>query len=294
MIRTSTLFLFAVLISSQLHSQTRKKVNFNKQNISNKQGGFLEKQWWIGLKGGINLTQAVPLQRYSVLSGTSNYPSTQLDKKYNSLDKVGSQATLEVTFYFKGFSFSFQPTYRHSLFTYSNQFEWTDTETVGNRLILNYNQENIVDYADLPLLVKYDITKTKLRPYLQAGAFYSLMVNATKSVKVEGIDYASGGTNQFSNEPLIVGATDLFHNSYWGLIAGAGADYNLGNVRLILDVSYRMGMSNITNTENRYSNDRLSGIGDAMDDLTLNNIVISAGCLFPLRFLGTGFKTLDK
>ncbi|CAN5625067.1 hypothetical protein BH10BAC4_BH10BAC4_05000 [soil metagenome] len=292
MIRTSTVLL-AILISFQLHAQNKKKSNYT-QSSTKKQDAFLQKQWWIGLKGGVNFTQALPGQRYSVLSGTTNYPLGQLEKQYEGFSKTGSQATLEITFYMKGFSFSFQPTYRHSRFRYSNQFEWTDTENSANSLLLNYKQENKVDYVDLPLIVKYDLTKTKLRPYVQAGAFYSMLINATKSVAVEGVDYASGGINQFSNEPLIVGATDLYHNSYWGILFGGGADYNLGNVRLVMDVSYRIGMSNVTNTSNRFSNDRLSGIGDAMDDMKLNNIVISAGCLFPMRFLGTGFKTLDR
>ncbi|NOT73655.1 MAG: PorT family protein [Cyclobacteriaceae bacterium] len=294
MIRTSTL-LIALLISAELLAQGQRKQKFKNQDTKNRrQDEFLQKQWWIGLKGGLNLTEAVPGQRYSVLSGTTNYPVGQLDKVYEGFGKAGSQASVEITFYMKGFSFSFQPTYRHSSFTYSNQFEWEDTSNPNYHLILNYKQENKVDYLDLPLIVKYDLTKTKLRPYVQAGVFYSSIINATKSVTVEGTDVASGGTNTFSNEPLIVGATDLYYKGYWGLIGGAGADYNLGNVRLVLDVTYRMGMSNVTNTTNRFSNDRLNGIGDAMDDMKLNNIVISVGCLFPMRFLGTGFKTLDR
>ena len=70
-------------------------------------------------------------------------------------------------------------------------------------------------------------------------------------------------------------------------------NYNLGNIRINLDIMYRYGMSNITSTENRYSNDRLAGVGDAMDDLTMDNISISLGALFPLRFLSSGFKSSD-
>jgi outer membrane protein W len=274
---------------------TRRKAGFGNQAAkAKKQDEFLQKQWWIGLKGGLNLTQAIAQLRYTVLTGTGGYPASQLDKSYDGFNKTGSQAALEITFYYKGFSFSFQPSYRHSRFSYSNRFEWTDNENVTNHLVLNYKQENLVDYVDLPLIVKYDLTKTKLRPYVQAGIFYSVLANASKSVVVEGTDFASGGSNQFTNQPLIVGAKDLFNKSYWGILAGAGADYNLGNVRLVLDVRYQLGMSNIANTSNRFSNDRLSGIGDALDDMKLNNIVISTGVLFPLRFLGTGFKTLDR
>ncbi len=211
---------------------------------------------------------------------------------YDNYSKIGGQASLEVTFNYKNFSISTQPTYRTSIFTYSNEFEWRSTENTNDHLILKYDQSQKVDYADLPLIIKYEITGDKIRPYVQIGVFYSLLVNATKTIDVSGTDFASGGVNQFSNESVIVGAKDLFDN-YWGFIGGAGLYYNVGNVRLVLDASYHKGMSNIANVKNRFGNDRLSGIGDAQDDLKLNNIVISAGCVFPLRFLTKGYKSLE-
>src|SRR5690606_6373109 len=123
-----------------------------------------------------------------------------------------------------------------------------------------------------------------------AGAFSAILVNANKSVTITGTDYASGGTNEFESEPIIVGAKDLFAKNHWGLMGGAGLNYHQGNVRINLDIVYLHGMSNISSTENRYGNDRLSGVGDALDDMTLDNLAISLGCLFPLRFLESGFK----
>lgn len=223
----------------------------------------------------------------------TNYDPALTNKTYDSFNKVGSQATLEATFYYKGFSFSLQPTYRHSQFSYSNQYQWDNPENISEKLILTYDQEQKIDYADFPFIAKYDILKGNFRPYFQVGIFYSVLINATKSVQVSGIDYASGGTNQFSNDPVIVGVEDLYDN-YWGLMAGMGLNYHLGNVRLVLDASYWKGMSNITRVDNRYGNDILAGIGDAPDDLDLNNIVISAGVLFPMRFLSNSFNTLDR
>lgn len=287
------LLLCVLLISMGTFGQVKKKApGFNNKKLANEKDKFLDKQFWLGFKAGINLSQADPTKRYSVLSPT-NYSATLTDKEYHSYKKVGSQASIEVTFYFKGFSFSIQPTYIHSRFMYSNQFKWDNPENAAEQLILSYDQEQKIDYADFPLLVKYDITHTRLRPYVQVGAFYSILINANKSVAVSGIDYASGGKNEFKNEPVIVGAKDLFAN-YWGIVGGAGVNYNLGNVRLVLDITYRKGMSNIANTANRYSNDRLSGIGDVQDDNKLNNIVFSAGCLFPMRYLSNSFKALDK
>jgi hypothetical protein len=56
---------------------------------------------------------------------------------------------------------------------------------------------------------------------------------------------------------------------------------------------YKYGMSNISSTENRYESDRLAGVGDALDDITLDNLSVSLGVLFPLRFLSNSFKSLD-
>jgi len=283
------IFLFPLTIG--MNAQSKKKLGgFNSK--SNQQSKFLDKQWWLGFKAGTNLSNPSPIKRYTVMTPT-NYPQASTDKAYESFNKMGSQATLEATFYYKGFSFSVQPTYRHSQFTYSNQYRWDNPENTAEKLILQYDQEQKTDYADFPLIVKYDILKGKIRPYVQAGIFYTMLINANKSVQVSGTDYASGGTNQFNNDPIIVGAKDLFTN-YWGMMAGLGVNYNVGNIRFVLDASYWKSMSNITNVNNRYSNDLLSGIGEAPDNLDLNNIVISAGVLFPMRFLSNSFNTLDR
>jgi len=252
---------------------------------------FLNKQFWLGFKAGVNLTSPLPQERYSVIMPGKN-ATTPNEKTYQSFNKVGGQATLEVTFYYKGFSLSAQPTYRTSRFTYYNEYKWTNTEAPGQDLSLKFDQEQQLDYADLPLVLKYEFTQNKLRPFVQAGIYYSILINATKGITVSGVDNASGGKNEFKNEPVVVGAKDLFTNN-WGVIAGGGLNYNLGNVRVVLDISYQVGMSNIANVKNRFSNDRLSGIGDAQDDLKTNNLLISVGCLFPLRFLSNNYKSLD-
>jgi hypothetical protein len=284
--------VLCVFLLAHASAQTKKRKapqSFNKQNKDNDQ--FLRKQWWLGFKAGGNLSKVDVDKTYAVISPT-NYESKTINKKYDNFKQWGSQATLEVTFYFSRFCVSFQPTYQHARFAYSNHYEWTNNG--DPQLILDYQQEQKVDHAILPLLVKYEITGDKLRPYVQAGVYSAVLLNATKNVTVSGEDYASGGINKFKDEPVIVGAKDLFAKNHWGILGGAGVYYNLGNVRLNLDVIYRQGMSNISSTKNRYTSDRLSGVGDALDDLSLKNISVSAGALFPLRFLASGFKSLER
>ncbi len=280
-----------VLFFSAAVAQKSKKAPYpSMRSKSSAQSKFLDKQFWLGFKAGVNLSQPDVMARYSVLAPT-NYAPAQTDKSYKSFSMMGSQATLEFTFSFKGISISAQPTYRSSQFEYSNEFKWTGNSAT-QQLNLLFKQQQKLDYADLPLLVKYEFAGGNLRPHIQLGIYYSILVNANKSVTVSGSDNASGGTNTFENEPVVVGAKDLFTNN-WGLSGGAGLNYNVGNVRIVFDALYYKGMSNIANVNNRFSNDRLSGIGDAQDDLKTNHLVFQIGCLFPLRFLSNEFKSLD-
>lgn len=284
---TVSVLLSTTIVHGQAYQKQKKKINARKDPNSE----FLEKQWWLGFKGGINFSKAAVDQSYAVIT-PANYDASLTEKTYDDYSGVGAHATVEVTFTFRQLSVSFQPTYRNSKFTYTNEYEWTDQGEP--QLILNYKQEQKIDWAELPLLVKYDLTRSKLRPYIQLGAYYAFLINASKSVQTSGIDYASGGTNNFTAPDIIVGAQDLFAENHWGLIFGGGANYQAGNVRINLDVMYRKGMSLINSTENRFGNDRLTGTGDVMDDIKLNNIGISLGCLFPMRFLSSGFQSTSK
>jgi outer membrane protein W len=284
--------IIILLLSSSASGQGKKRKlpKFNKNKESNV---FLKKQWWLGFKAGANLTSAVVTKPYSAISPT-NYPDAQTDKKYDGYSKVGTQATLEVTFYFSGLSLSLQPTYRNNRFTYENEYHWADGENPNNRLDLKYVQEQSVDYLDIPLIAKYEFSKNKISPYVQLGIYTSRLIGATKSVDVSGVDYASGGTNEFKDETIIVGASDLFARNHWGFLGGLGVYYNLGNVRLNAELMMKGSSSNITSTKNRFSSGALSGVGDTMDDMKLNNISFTIGCLFPLRFLGKSFQSVER
>lgn len=284
-----SVILICLLAGATVFGQRNGRNGFNRPTRT--ADIFLQKQWWLGFKAGPNLSKPIVEKSYHVVSPT-NYDEAEIAKQYESFRSLGSQVTFELTFYFRRLSLSFQPTYRTNVFVYENDYEWRDPEESGNRLSLNYSQRQKIAWLDWPIVAKYEFQAGKFKPYAQAGVCSSLLLDATKSVTVSGVDYASGGAHRFENEPLIVGAKDLFAKYHWGIVAGAGIYYPLGNVRLNLDVAYRVGMSNIASSENRYGSDRLSGVGDSLDDLSLDNLSISAGCLFPLRFLGSGFKSM--
>jgi hypothetical protein len=291
-IHRSVLVIFICVLSFAAFAQP-KPPKLPKFNKNKEKEVFLKKQWFLGFKAGANYSGVDVLKEYSVLS-PSNYDISETRKRYDAYQDLGAHATIEATFYFTGLSLSFQPTYRQNTFSYSNSYAWIDSENPNNILELNYYQQQNLDYFDFPVLAKYEKMFNKFSPYVQAGIYSSIRLNATKSVDVHGTDYASGGKNQFKDETIIVGAKDLYAKNHWGLLGGVGLYYNLGNVRLNLDIQYRKGMSNITSTKNRYSNNQLSGVGDTLDDMRLNSVLISAGSIFPLRFLSRNFRSTDN
>ncbi len=280
-----------LLMSPLFGQRDTRKGGFNQPSKSKSANIFLQKQWWLGFKAGPNLSKPIVENPYYIISPT-NYEETSVSKEYENFKSIGSQVAFEVTFYFRRLSLSFQPTYRTCVFAYTNDYTWSDPRESGNHLELHYNQKQKVAWLDWPLIAKYEFQAGQIVPYVQAGVHSSLLLDATKKVTISGTDYASGGEHEFKSEPVIIGATDLFAKYHWGIVAGGGIYYPLGNVRLNLDIAYRIGMSNISSTENRYASDRLSGVGDSLDDMKLDNLTVSVGCLFPLRFLGSGFKSM--
>ena len=263
---------------------------YNRQKPSS--DPFLNTQWWLGFRAGTNFTRAVPVERYSSFSPV-NYESVKNEKQYDGFTTPGIQAGLEFTFYTRGYSISLQPVFTRQFFSYSTSYRWDDPQNPANSLELNFDIDNDLEYLDLPLFFKYDFMKTKARPFVQIGGYYSILLSAGKTINTSGIDTASGAESTFEGEELKVGAGDLFITSSVGLLAGVGVAVSQGNIRLVFDVNYRYGLNNITNTKNRYDDDRLTSIGDVMDDLNLRSIWISFGAQFPLKFISKEYEAIN-
>ncbi|MGN6647997.1 MAG: porin family protein [Cytophaga sp.] len=284
------LFLY-VFLPVEIQAQVHRKKPGHSSGLPD--DDFTKTQFYIGMRGGISLTKANVLERYSSFVSTTD-PDQTYDKEYKNYSKAGAFVGLEFDFYFKGFTASFQPNYRRQIYSYSNNYEWRDTSDASNFLQLEYNQDTRLDYIELPLFIKYDILKKGFRPFVQVGFYYGILNGATKHLIVDGTDNASGTARHFNQQDEIVGAKDLFIKSSIGMAYGIGCSYKVGNVRLVLDATYRMGMNNITNVSNRYSANALSGAGDVSDDLKLNNIAFSFACLFPMKFLTSPqYKAVD-
>ncbi|UII26049.1 PorT family protein [Fulvivirga maritima] len=253
---------------------------------------FMNTQWWLGFRAGANISEVSPTTSYSAFSPI-NYNASRTEKEYNTLgmDQLSGQAGIEITLYHKGFSFSLQPNYRRQRYSYSNLYQWNGAN--GNSLTIQYDQENLLDYIEFPLFIKYDLTRENIRPFIQFGGYCGTLVGANKHLKTSGIDNASGGAGPFDNEETTIGAKDTYIKSSVGIAGGIGVSYDFWNLRLVFDATYRYGMNNIANVKNRYSENELTGIGDALDDIEMRNVSINFALLFPLRFISKNYDSFN-
>ncbi len=285
----AVLFLGAETMAQKSPYPKKKGEGYGKR--PDRKSQFLKTQWWLGFIAGSNLTQAISQESYSGYVPV-NYDPSDLDKTYDKF-LGGGQAGISVTFYHRGFSFVFEPQFRIQQFGYENNYLWTSETDGSNTLELNYHHVHRLQYVDMPLFIRYDLMSGKFRPYVQFGGYYSHLIDAKKTVSSSGTDMASGGTGPFENQEVTFGVNDLFIKSNLGWAAGAGVNYDVWNVRLTLNVVYRSGINVITNAGNRYSENPVTGTGDAMDDITLQSVDVSIGCVFPLRFISSNLKAVE-
>lgn len=247
-------------------------------------GSFDDSQWWIGLHGGVNFGKALPLKNYAIIEPITG--GFLAEKAYEGFKRLGVQAGARLDFnFYTNFSASFQPTYTNSNFGYTVQYQWQGQD--NNFLDLKYNHRLRLNYLEMPLIYRVDFLRQQFKPYAQIGIGYGLLLKADKYIEIESFDQASGANNPIQNDSPIIGAENLFIKSQFIWYLGGGVSYDVGNIRLGAELNYKQGLNNITNKQNRYTDQRMIGMLDALDDMTLQNISIEFYCVFPMKFLQT-------
>lgn len=249
---------------------------------------FLDTQFWLGLKMGANYTQAFPETRVTGFSPI-NYSADSLEKSYDDFTLPGAHMGLEMNFYHKGFSISFQPAYKRSRYAYSSVLEWQG-ESSGNRFETTYDVEQRLDLIELPLMLKYDIIRRgKIRPFVMAGGFHSLIASAQKEVKITQTDYSSGNPLQSEGGTSTIGVKEAFQ-SFSGVAGGVGMNLDYWNIRTVFEVSYKRSLTAASKPNIRQN--EFASLGETNDEVLLRDISISLSFVFPFRFIDTQFKAL--
>lgn len=248
---------------------------------------FLDTQWWLGLRFGVNFTDPIPGDQYSSFSPI-NYDEETLKKNYNSYSLPGGQAGIDITFFHKGFSFALQPTFKIIRYEYINQFQWfDDTGQLGAEL----GVEQKVEAVEVPFIIKYDVLKgNKIRPFLLLGMQYSFIVGAQKQAKLTYTETLQSTQQEYVGGDFTLGNKDELTNFY-GALGGIGASFDYWNIRTVLEATYLRGFSSVTSQENPFQENELSSVGDVNDELKINNINISLSFVFPLRYIDKTFQS---
>lgn len=275
--------LFSFLWPPALMAQGKQKKR--KSNVKTSNSDI--NQWWIGVRGGVNLSSAAAQNSFSVFSFTQDITAGDNEKHYNSYSLPGIQFGFSVGYEFvKGLSANVLPSYALYRFSYDNSFRWYDSDNPDKRVMTSYTVETQLQYIELPVTFKYELTSGKFKPYIQAGAYYSFLTDATKKVNTSGLDQASGGDAEINVTELSVGIEDRTKKANYGIIGGIGFTYNVGNARIGLEVNYHYGLQNLDNGELKYlDNQLISGTYDVPDDYSLDNLELSLQVIIPLKFI---------
>ena len=258
-----------------------------KRKKQSQSAGLESSQWWVGIKGGVNFTDPIVTNEYSVLSWTASPSEGNSEKVYKSLSGPGYQFGFILAYEFvQNVSVGIEPVLTSYKYEYEIQYEWASQENASQTVNSSLSTTNDLQYFEVPLTFRYRLADGPTKPYIQAGAYYGHLIKATRKTEETVEDNATGGGTTFDQNDYSGNVTDSYISPNWGIIAGLGLTHNLGNARLGLQVNYRVGMNNISDAKSRFSDTHfLSGIMDAQDDLKLNNLEVSMMVVIPLKFL---------
>lgn len=275
------LFLIAMICALGAQSQGKKPMKSTFES-------FLDTQWWLGVRFGINYSDPNVSRRLSAFSPI-DYEEGALSKSYNSFQNPGAHAGMDLSFYHKGFSLGLQPSYKRVNYSYSQALVWTG-DTDQDRFETEYKIDQYLNFIEIPFTLQYEIYKKgKIRPYVLAGSHYSLLISAGKDTKVTHRDFSSTDPQGYSGGSFSKGVKNEFQN-YFGLLGGVGAAFDYFNIRTVFGLTYMHALSSVSKQNTAYADDQLSSLGEANDRIKLNNINASISLVFPLRYIDKTFQ----
>lgn len=148
--------------------------------------------------------------------------------------------------------------------------------TTGADYITVNNNEN-QNWLSLPVSVKYNVSFTKipnLKLYANAGGSVDLLISASRPAKTSVL--------QMPNDPEVgstINSTDDKNKLNFGVFAGGGITYKLGEGFISLETRYLYSLTNLTDPAKVLNPSDPAQIGTAVQDdiYKLNHLAISLG-----------------
>ncbi|MEN6559516.1 MAG: porin family protein [Acidobacteriota bacterium] len=122
-------------------------------------------------------------------------------------------------------------------------------EVLYSRRGLSYDQETneeikvtslmLVDYVEVPVLVKYSFLSGPAKPFLYAGPSFSYLLKGRSGYDIDYLTSDEPDMNYYYD------TTDSYKKTELAGVFGAGVDIKLPKVILSLEGRYHLGLSNI-------------------------------------------------
>jgi len=271
-LRKKKIYTVAIFLLCALQAQSQVAIN-------------RARHFMIGVKGGVNFTQPVVYRSYSVLTSTPQSANGDSEKQYDPLflNPGGHFGLIVMYGVTDNLSIVFQPTYFNYNFRYHTDYSWTDTLTPGVQETRYEHVQNLY-YFEFPLMARWDFTRGRFSPYLQAGGFVGVLHTSNKYIRYFNSNDAPVPEGQELPVTPAVSLNQNINTINAGVIGGAGVCYNSKYVQIGLECNFRYGLTPITDPRNRYSDVTgfSSGYFDVLDDLSLMNLEFSLTACFPI------------
>ena len=235
-------------------------------------------QPYIGIHGGVNFTNVHVIQEFGIITLISG--DELPGREYKPLfQNFGSQFGLSFFLEFnKHLALGFWPEFANYKYNYSSEIEYTDR--LGEPASTSQNEGRVkLSYLNFPLVLQYTILDKPFSPYVFAGGAYGLRQSSLHTVNTTDTQITASGEFPFSTsyESVNVG----FIRSKFSLLGGVGARYDFTGIKVALDFGYWLGMNNITDETNRYSDGEITGhTYEIPDDIKLDHLAVNLRLIF--------------
>jgi hypothetical protein len=250
-----------------------------------------ENKFYLGLKGGINLSHVKVLDQYQIFSNIGDEEPGE--KEYNSIWKnLGYQYGFIGLYHLsEKINLIFEPTFTNYIFGYSSSNTWQDNENFSQTS--SQNHKHNLRYFELPVLLQFYHDLTPLKPYFLVGGYYGYLLGAEKIIDIEEYTTIDGQNFNTSSEYQHVFFNEQYIKSRLAAIIGIGAIYDLTALQLMFEFSYHYSFNNITRENARFSNQLVTGSAyDINDNINLNAIEFNIRLLFPINKPSNLLKSL--
>lgn len=119
---------------------------------------------------------------------------------------------------------------------------------------INVNSSYQLDYLSVPIMAKYQFLEIRgFKVFANAGPYFDFLLNANAEASVSAFG---------QSETTDTTATDFYNTLDFGFAFGTGATYDIGPGKVLLNLRYSLGVSNIaTDDLNLDINTNTSGGG---------------------------------